>query len=308
MSQLDPTPAARRAHPAGDGAGSRHRSGRALRWLTRLVRRFVGRAVKYERDFNLQIDVALLERLHEIETSVAEQLRRVRRRAAPRARATTTAARDRRAAARQRPSRAARLEAHRTRRGARALLSSRSYSDVDSSCGGRRRSAVADVRRRRSRATARARTRSLAVRPTACGSAEAAVGRAPSADKAAFVYDEMTARAVHRRRGPRSHYTDARGRARLGYRGVRGPSPLYAGFEDIFRGSEALVRDRQRVYLDVIGDRGPVVDLGCGRGEMLELLAASRHRRARRRSRRGDGRPGPRRRRRRRTTATRWTS
>jgi SAM-dependent methyltransferase len=68
------------------------------------------------------------------------------------------------------------------------------------------------------------------------------------------------------------HYTDARGRERLGYRGGAGAAPAYSGFEDIFRGSFDLIRDRQRVYVDVIGDRGPVVDLGCGRGEMLSLL------------------------------------
>ena len=71
------------------------------------------------------------------------------------------------------------------------------------------------------------------------------------------------------------HYTDALGRPRLGYRGGAGAAPVYAGFEDLFRGSEALIRERQRVYLDVIGLRAPVVDLGSGRGEMLQLLAAA---------------------------------
>src|SRR4051794_23996629 len=42
--------------------------------LTRIARTLVGRAVKYERDFNLQIDVALLDKLHEIETTANEQL------------------------------------------------------------------------------------------------------------------------------------------------------------------------------------------------------------------------------------------
>ena len=45
----------------------------------------------------------------------------------------------------------------------------------------------------------------------------------------------------------------------------------YAGFEDVFRGSEDLVRERQRGYLTLFeADR--VLDLGCGRGEFLDLL------------------------------------
>jgi glycosyltransferase involved in cell wall biosynthesis/2-polyprenyl-3-methyl-5-hydroxy-6-metoxy-1,4-benzoquinol methylase len=47
----------------------------------------------------------------------------------------------------------------------------------------------------------------------------------------------------------------------------------YRGFEDVFRGSEEMIRDRQRVYLDLVADREPVLDAGCGRGEFLDLLA-----------------------------------
>ncbi len=46
----------------------------------------------------------------------------------------------------------------------------------------------------------------------------------------------------------------------------------YRGFEDLFRGSEQMIRDRQRVYLDLVAGRGPVLDVGCGRGEFLDLL------------------------------------
>ena len=35
--------------------------------ITRFARKLVGRAVKYERDFNLQVDVALLDKVHESE-------------------------------------------------------------------------------------------------------------------------------------------------------------------------------------------------------------------------------------------------
>lgn len=61
----------------------------------------------------------------------------------------------------------------------------------------------------------------------------------------------------------------------IGYRTSPGEmdSGGYRGFEDLFRGPEAMIRDRQRVYLDLIGDRAPVFDAGCGRGELLDLLA-----------------------------------
>jgi SAM-dependent methyltransferase len=46
----------------------------------------------------------------------------------------------------------------------------------------------------------------------------------------------------------------------------------YAGFEERFRGSEEEVREHQRAYLDCFQDRQPVIDLGCGRGEFLQLM------------------------------------
>ena len=53
---------------------------------------------------------------------------------------------------------------------------------------------------------------------------------------------------------------------------------LYLPFEDVFRGSAELIRSRLSVYLpDVAGlDRGdrPVVDVGCGPGDWLAVLAA----------------------------------
>ncbi|MGH9612073.1 MAG: class I SAM-dependent methyltransferase, partial [Bryobacteraceae bacterium] len=53
---------------------------------------------------------------------------------------------------------------------------------------------------------------------------------------------------------------------------------LYLAFEDAFRGTRDEIKNRQRVYLPVLsecsaGTAGrPVLDLGCGRGEWLELL------------------------------------
>jgi len=46
----------------------------------------------------------------------------------------------------------------------------------------------------------------------------------------------------------------------------------YAGFESRFRGSAQDVRKQLEVYLPYLPKRGRVLDLGCGRGEFLELL------------------------------------
>jgi len=50
------------------------------------------------------------------------------------------------------------------------------------------------------------------------------------------------------------------------------PEQAYAGFEDVFRGTEELVRERQRGYLELFEGCDQVLDLGCGRGEFLDLL------------------------------------
>jgi glycosyltransferase involved in cell wall biosynthesis/SAM-dependent methyltransferase len=50
------------------------------------------------------------------------------------------------------------------------------------------------------------------------------------------------------------------------------PDEAYAGFEDVFRGTEELVRERQRGYLELFEGADWVLDIGCGRGEFLDLL------------------------------------
>ena len=47
---------------------------------------------------------------------------------------------------------------------------------------------------------------------------------------------------------------------------------VYRSFEDVFRGSEEFIRDRQRRFLPLLEGHEPVLDFGCGRGEMLDLL------------------------------------
>jgi O-antigen chain-terminating methyltransferase len=51
------------------------------------------------------------------------------------------------------------------------------------------------------------------------------------------------------------------------------PPGIYALFEERFRGSPAEVAKGQRFYVDFLRDTpGPIVDVGCGRGEFLRLL------------------------------------
>ena len=50
-------------------------------------------------------------------------------------------------------------------------------------------------------------------------------------------------------------------------------SHKYVAFEDLFRGDRALIRDRQEDYVRLFAGRQDVLDVGCGRGEFLQLLA-----------------------------------
>ena len=55
--------------------------------------------------------------------------------------------------------------------------------------------------------------------------------------------------------------------------GVKGESEFdYFRFEEKYRGEESDIRDRQQSYLEYFRGRDNVVDIGCGRGEFLELL------------------------------------
>lgn len=46
----------------------------------------------------------------------------------------------------------------------------------------------------------------------------------------------------------------------------------YVELERLFRGSQSEIRRRLRPYLGYLENRAPVLDLGCGRGESLEIL------------------------------------
>jgi SAM-dependent methyltransferase len=49
----------------------------------------------------------------------------------------------------------------------------------------------------------------------------------------------------------------------------------YVGFEDAFRGSDAAIEERLRTYVPLFEGRSDVLDVGCGRGEMLAALKAA---------------------------------
>lgn len=51
-------------------------------------------------------------------------------------------------------------------------------------------------------------------------------------------------------------------------------SLVYLGFEDQFRGSQPAVSRRVEDYVPILAEATDVVDIGCGRGELLGLLRA----------------------------------
>jgi O-antigen chain-terminating methyltransferase len=59
---------------------------------------------------------------------------------------------------------------------------------------------------------------------------------------------------------------------------ARALDPCYAAFEDRFRGDRSVIRARVEPYLRLVREAGagtsatPVIDVGCGRGEWLEVL------------------------------------
>lgn len=67
--------------------------------------------------------------------------------------------------------------------------------------------------------------------------------------------------------------TDERGESAIGFEaGAPTTEGTYRAFEAIFRGPEDFIRERQRFYIPLLAEHAPVLDTGCGRGELLELL------------------------------------
>lgn len=69
--------------------------------------------------------------------------------------------------------------------------------------------------------------------------------------------------------------TSATGGASVAFAAHVAPGPRatsYVGFEDKFRGSEDQIRERQQDYVQYFAGQADILDIGCGRGEFLELL------------------------------------
>jgi glycosyltransferase involved in cell wall biosynthesis/ubiquinone/menaquinone biosynthesis C-methylase UbiE len=121
--------------------------------------------------------------------------------------------------------------------------------------------------------TARAHTRRLDSVDAALAGLEGRLGADPS-----FEDLQMALRQLHAIPDmgdpPPFATTDASGRPAIGYKSQgAATSETYADFEDVFRGPEDVIRERLRVYLPLLRDAAPVLDVGCGRGEMLDLLS-----------------------------------
>jgi SAM-dependent methyltransferase len=81
---------------------------------------------------------------------------------------------------------------------------------------------------------------------------------------------EVVSEEVRAVRGSLEREPPPPGRARAA--GLAADDSVYTAFENRFRGSREEIRGRQRDDVALFAGLAPVVDLGCGRGEFLELL------------------------------------
>ena len=96
-----------------------------------------------------------------------------------------------------------------------------------------------------------------------------------SADVEASVEDVRTVRSqvdrIDSEQTARPFAADGAG-LRTGHgMGYQHPDQVPA-FADLFRGSEEFLLERMRSYVPMLRGHGPVLDLGCGRGELLRAL------------------------------------
>ena len=88
---------------------------------------------------------------------------------------------------------------------------------------------------------------------------------------------QQTALALKRELDQRAGSEGSEGSAGSGGSGVlRGSldASKYVGFEDRFRGSQNAIRTRLESYVPMFAQASPVIEIGCGRGEFLDLLRA----------------------------------
>jgi 2-polyprenyl-3-methyl-5-hydroxy-6-metoxy-1,4-benzoquinol methylase/uncharacterized coiled-coil protein SlyX len=87
------------------------------------------------------------------------------------------------------------------------------------------------------------------------------------AQKTAMVAKREVERRTHREPGTGSREPEAVRVASADQHAFQ-----YVGFEDRFRGSEAVIRARLADYVPYFAGQSNVLDVGCGRGEFLDLL------------------------------------
>lgn len=84
---------------------------------------------------------------------------------------------------------------------------------------------------------------------------------------------ELERRGAATTDGSAAHHTDAAADAAAF--GSTLDAYKYVGFEDQFRGSREVIRERLASYVPYFTGQTDVLDVGCGRGEFLDLLAAA---------------------------------
>jgi 2-polyprenyl-3-methyl-5-hydroxy-6-metoxy-1,4-benzoquinol methylase len=100
--------------------------------------------------------------------------------------------------------------------------------------------------------------------------AETAAETAALRDRLTRLVDELEERVYRLERRPTA--TPASAEAPVPAEAVSPPPFDYFSLEMRIRGTRADVRERQQIYVDAFKDAAPVLDVGAGRGEFLELL------------------------------------
>jgi SAM-dependent methyltransferase len=102
---------------------------------------------------------------------------------------------------------------------------------------------------------------------------ERADSSAAARDQAERLVRELEERLARlERRGSAAGTSGAPAPATVAAQPAAASVPDYFAYESRMRGSVDSIRERQRLYVDVLRDAAPVLDIGCGRGELLGLL------------------------------------
>jgi 2-polyprenyl-3-methyl-5-hydroxy-6-metoxy-1,4-benzoquinol methylase len=100
---------------------------------------------------------------------------------------------------------------------------------------------------------------------------DAAAKRAESAERRVAELEERLLRLERHGSGEAPHSVESQQRS-VASQTRQDALPDYFAFEARMRASTDEIRERQRPYVDLLRGHGPVLDVGCGRGELLRLL------------------------------------